>query len=291
VAECEAVRILTRGEDPVEVTGIVAKLGGHRQVTVRARRKYVLSAGAIGSTYLLLRSGIGRRLPVGQRFSANMGAPLTAELETPQRAYDGLQISHYGRPKDDGYVFETWFNPPVAQALNMPGWFERHFENMLRYDHLMAVGVLVGTDNNGKVGRSWLGPTVEFVPRQEDLQTLARGLKRLGAILLAGGAKRVMLNTWGADEYTSVDQLDDIDRVCSDPDYIALGTGHPQGGNVLGRDPARGVVGPDFRVHGHSNLYVCDASVFPTSVTVNPQLTVMGLAHYAAPLIGNGAAA
>jgi choline dehydrogenase-like flavoprotein len=44
-------------------------------------------------------------------------------------------------------------------------------------------------------------------------------------------------------------------------------------------------VDPDFRVHGYSNLYVCDASVFPSSVTVNPQLTVMALADYAAPRI------
>jgi GMC oxidoreductase len=30
----------------------------------------------------------------------------------------------------------------------------------------------------------------------------------------------------------------------------------------------------------YRNLYVCDASVFPTSVTVNPELTVMALAEY-----------
>ena len=44
-------------------------------------------------------------------------------------------------------------------------------------------------------------------------------------------------------------------------------------------------MGPDFRVHGYDDLYVCDASVFPTSLTVNPQLTVMALAHYAAQRI------
>jgi choline dehydrogenase-like flavoprotein len=33
------------------------------------------------------------------------------------------------------------------------------------------------------------------------------------------------------------------------------------------------------------NLYVCDASVFPTSVGVNPQLTVMALADYASSRI------
>ena len=52
---------------------------------------------------------------------------------------------------------------------------------------------------------------------------------------------------------------------------------HPQGGNALGA-----VVDADFRVRGFKNLYLCDASVFPTSVHVNPQLTVMGMAQYAA---------
>ncbi len=64
-----------------------------------------------------------------------------------------------------------------------------------------------------------------------------------------------------------------------------LGTGHPQGGNALSRDPRKGVVDISFRVHGFENLYVCDASVFPTTIGVNPQLTVMTLADYAAPLI------
>ena len=42
-----------------------------------------------------------------------------------------------------------------------------------------------------------------------------------------------------------------------------------------------GVVDERFRVHGMENLYGCDASVFPSSVTVNPQLTVMAVADYA----------
>ena len=115
--------------------GLLAKLRDGPRVRVTADH-YVLSAGAVGSSYLLLRSHAATDLPVGQRLCFNMGAPLTAEFEDVQDAYAGLQISHYGIPRDSGFVFETWFNPPVAQALNMPGWFEQHFENMRRYPHL-----------------------------------------------------------------------------------------------------------------------------------------------------------
>ena len=51
---------------------------------------------------------------------------------------------------------------------------------------------------------------------------------------------------------------------------------------VRSQDAIRRTLDEDFRVRGLENLYLCDASVFPTSVHVNPQLTVMGLAQYAA---------
>ena len=163
-----------------------------------------------------------------------------------------------------------------------------HSEAMRRYNHMMAVGVLVGTASNGRVGRALTGgPGVTFLPRSDDLATLARGLKLLGRALFAADPKpkRLMVNTWRGDVFTSPDQLDQLDAICQDPDYIALGTGHPQGGNALSRDARKGVVDESFRVHGFENLHLCDASVFPSSITVNPQLTVMALAHYAAPLI------
>ena len=286
VADCEVERIVTRSGHPKRVACLRAKLADGRGLNVRART-YVVAAGAVASSYLLLRSGAGRGLPVGEGFSCNMGAPLTADFDgEPLNSYDGLQISHFGIPRQDGFVFETWFNPPVSQALNMPGWFEQHFANMARYDHLMAVGVLVGTASNGRVVRALTGgPGVDFRPQPGDLATLARGLRVLGELLFEAGAARVMVNSWGYDEFTSPSELGRIDQIASDPDYISLGTGHPQGGNALSRDPKRGVVRPDFRVHGYDDLYICDASVFPTSLTVNPQLTVMALAHYAAQRI------
>lgn len=53
-----------------------------------------------------------------------------------------------------------------------------------------------------------------------------------------------------------------------------LNFGHPSGTLRFGRDPARSVLRPDCRAHGVANLWVADASFMPTSMGVNPSLTI-----------------
>jgi choline dehydrogenase-like flavoprotein len=45
----------------------------------------------------------------------------------------------------------------------------------------------------------------------------------------------------------------------------------------MGDAPERSVIDPDGRVWGWDNLFVADASVFPTSLGVNPQVTTMAV--------------
>jgi choline dehydrogenase-like flavoprotein len=93
------------------------------------------------------------------------------------------------------------------------------------------------------------------------------------------------LDDW---EVTSDSFRQRIERIASF-DEIQVGTGHPQGGNCMSvrqggpQDPA--VVSPDFRVHDTEQLFLVDASVFPTSLGVNPHWTVMALADLAAARI------
>lgn len=285
-SECEVRGIVTSNGSRRRATAVRARLADGRTLTVRVG-KVVVCAGAVASSYLLQRSGIGRGLPVGRHLCFNMGAPLTAEFDDDMAAYDGLQISHFGVPRPErGWVFETWWNPPVAQAINMPGWFEQHFRNMRRYRRLMAVGALVGTERNARVGHALTGgPAIHYVPAPGDMRKLGDALIELGQILFAAGARRVMVNAWEYYEFTSPNGLYELPHIMRDPSTVALGTGHPQGGNAISTDPSLGVVDANFRVHGYENVYICDASVIPSSLTVNPQLTVMALAHYAAPRI------
>ena len=46
-----------------------------------------------------------------------------------------------------------------------------------------------------------------------------------------------------------------------------------------------GVVDPNFRVFGHDNLYVCDASVIPAAIAVNPAHTIAAFAERCAEVI------
>ena len=69
-------------------------LGSHQGETLTIEAdEIVLAAGAVGSSWLLLRSGIaGSR--AGRELYFNVNSPLTADFPEPVRSYAGLQMSH-----------------------------------------------------------------------------------------------------------------------------------------------------------------------------------------------------
>ena len=294
VSECEATKLEESGG---KITRIIAQTRGKRRLIIDQPKTVIVSAGTIASSWLLMQSGIGQKhnLPVGKGLCFNMGSPLHALFDHELNSYDGLQIAHYLKVEDHpGFVYETWYNPPVAQALAMPGWLDTHFANMQNYNRMAAVGVLVGTEPTAYIVQALItrGPDIVFQPTPVDMGKLVDALVLLGDIFLSGGALEVYASTRkyqtytnGQAIFTAQSQLDRLrDLVKHDYD-ILLGTGHPQGGNPIGVSPQNSVIGPDFKVFGYDNLYVCDASVHPSATTVNPQLTVMSMARYASEFI------
>jgi choline dehydrogenase-like flavoprotein len=58
---------------------------------------------------------------------------------------------------------------------------------------------------------------------------------------------------------------------------LFYGLYHHLGTTRMNGDPTHGVVDPDSRVHGVSNLFIAGSSVFPTAGWANPTLTIVAL--------------
>ncbi len=302
VSEAEVKKLNGQGG---KITEIVCQLRDGRQLTIERPNTVVLSAGTIASSWLMMQSGIGAgQLPIGKHLCFNMGSPLHGLWEDDLKSFAGLQIGHYLKPEGKaGFVYETWYNPPIAQALAMPGWLDTHYKNMQNYAKMAGVGVLIGTETNASLSSALFLPGVPdivYSPTEGDLNKLVDALVLLGQIMFRGGAKEIYASTRHYRSYKggrgvySPENFEafatDLRKLVKDERDILLGTGHPQGGNRISKTRGSGginggVISPEFKVFGYDNLYVCDASVFPGATTVNPQLTVMTMARYAAGLI------
>ncbi|MFQ5641481.1 MAG: GMC family oxidoreductase N-terminal domain-containing protein [bacterium] len=283
VSECKATKMSTNGS---KVHTVECQRADGTPLTVKAE-KVVVACGAIGSSLLLLRSGIKHN--VGTRLCFNVGSWVFAEFPETIDSFDGIQMCAYHEHED--YFLETIAMLPGAFAAAMPGWFHEHFYNMRRYRHFAVAGSLVGSQPVGQVRPSRLPvlkdliSPIDFTLPISDLHKLKQGVKQVCNIFLKAGALRVIPATFQHAEFSHPAQIRRLDEIVLEPDDLSFGSAHPQGGNPMSDDEKLGVVDSEFRVHGFDNLYVCDSSVFPSSIKVNPQLTVMALADYAGEVI------
>ena len=89
----------------------------------------------------------------------------------------------------------------------------------------------------------------------------------------------------GFDRLRSPDDLVALRRATIKPWDLDLSAYHPLGTARMGRDPSTSVIGPDHQVHDTPGLYVVDGAAVPSSLGVNPQITIMALATRAAEKI------
>jgi choline dehydrogenase-like flavoprotein len=269
----------------VESLGV--RLGDGRTVSVRAAQ-YVVAGGAIGSSAMLLRAKDLRalKLPVGEGFSANIGCPVHAFYDEPVRAAGSVQIGHYYMPPEGGFVIETWYNPPGTQATAFPGFLDVHFGRMLRFAHATTAAPLVPSEAKGRVTVDGEAVHVSLPLGAKELGRLRAGLGALARAFLRGSAegKRPREVVVSTREGLVLQKEADAAKIeaLADVRELQVATAHPQGGNAMTKDKERAVVDAQFLVRGTSNLRVCDGSVFPACTGVNPQWTIMALAHHCA---------
>jgi choline dehydrogenase-like flavoprotein len=267
-----------------------------RSFTVKAKR-FVVSGGAINSPALLLRSGIDAGGLVGTRTFLHPVVGSAAVYEQPIEASRGAPQSaashHFARRGDAvGFFLEAvpWY--PALAAATSPGYGRAHEEVFLKAPHT-ALHIAIAIDGfhrdvpGGRVTLRESGaPQLAYpiVPRLWEAFRFAQ--KRLAQMQLASGARTVRtLHEVPVVMQGNVDEAA-IDAARWETGSVPVSTAHQMGGCRMGDDPKTSVVrSEDLRSHTLTNLHVVDGSVFPTSVGVNPQQSIYGLARLAATRI------
>ena len=297
VTRVRATRFVTAGD---QVTALEANAMDEagiaptaRRVTLRARA-FVAAAGAIGTPALLLRSGApdphqltGKRtfLHPSVVSAAAMPEIIDGFAGAPQTVYSDhfLQVQPIDGPI--GYKLEAPPLHPVLTATTLPDDGVRHAQWMREFRNLQVVIALLrdgfhAESAGGTVRLRDDGTPVLDYPLTDFLwDGVRRAFLSMAEIQFAAGATRVAPAHADGPTFASyADAKAAIAALDLRPLVTRVVSAHVMGGAPFGADPRRAVVDVSGRHHQLRNLYVCDGSLFPTSIGANPQLSIYGFA-------------
>ncbi|HEX3693568.1 MAG TPA: GMC family oxidoreductase [Solirubrobacteraceae bacterium] len=249
-------------------SGAHARMASGARVEVRAP-VVILAAGTIHTPLLLERSGLGGRSgQLGRNLSLHPATAAFARMEEIVDMARGVPQSFFvDEFADQGILFEGVAGPPSYAAMSLPLTGERHAEAMADYRHLAQFGLMVSDSSRGSV-RSIGGRTViRYDLTDADLERFRMGLARMRELLLAAGAREVYLPLPPG-----------VEPERARAHQLKLMAFHPLGTARADARPDHGVIDGDLRLHDTTGLYVADGSAVPSSLGVNPQMTIMALA-------------
>ena len=255
-----------------------------RRVQRIATPRLVLACGAVETPRLLLLQRGLASAQVGRNFLESIAWTSVADAGEPLLSFGGLPADaiSWDRNRPDatagvigGFrlsaaIHEAEMIGAIAHAQRaVPGFGRAHKERMRR-----AVGSLIAV---GALGESLPheGSKVDLDARRKD--DFGRPLARIHSFVDAMAVKRLramaaatrgLLAASGAG--TLVEEFGTYDHFAST---------HVFGTCRMGDDPRHSVVDANLRLHGSPNLWICDASVFPSSGGGEaPSLTIQALA-------------
>lgn len=274
-------RILVKGDRAIGVTGRL-KNGKHGKprtpFTVRARR-VVLAAGAYASPLLLMRSGIGRLSgQVGRNLTLHPGFRFMARFDEPVRGWKGaLQSAYTAAFEDEGITCVGLFIPPGALAGTMPGIGPEHVERAEGIPHLAVFGGMLHDDPGGRVHDVLGKPLMTYRMSKKDRSVVPGLIRKMANIFFAAGAREVILPVLGLGG-VDADGLAKVDLEHVPGKMLECASQHPLGTCRMGTSAHHAVVDPDGQSFEVRELFVADGSILPTSLGVNPQLSIMAMA-------------
>lgn len=280
---CLVEKIVTRGGRAAGVVGRRIE-GPDRRVTgklaVRAK-VVVVAAGAWHSPVLLQASGVGRwKDQVGRHLTVHPAFRVMACFDEKVEGWKGaLQSAWSDRFEAEGITLMSLFVPPGVLAATMPGVGAAHARKAALIPYLGLFGGMIHDEGGGTVRRTFgREPLVTYRMAPKDRALIPRLLERMAEIWFAAGAREVYLPVLGSEGVRSMDQLRRLDLDAVPGAKFESGSQHPLGSCRIGAGPDGSVVDSHGQAWDLPGLYLADGSIVPTSLGVNPQVTIMALA-------------
>lgn len=251
----------------------------HARALIRADA-VVVAAGAVGTPVLLQQNEVAVANPhLGENLRLHPGIRVAAIMDQVIRGWKGIPQGYYVDEfwEEHGIMFEGIFVPPGVGLPVLPGSGDEFRDIARLYPNLAAFGAMVKDTSKGQVKhRPGLGTVIRYQLNRLDKERLVDAVKKAAEAYFAVGAERVFPAIFGHMELNSPDDLARIDPRRVRSQHLELMAFHPMGTARMAADPGQGVLDPQGRVHGTENLYVADASVFPTCLGVNPMESIWG---------------
>jgi choline dehydrogenase-like flavoprotein len=271
----KARRIVVQGG---RVRGVEARMASGEALEVRADR-VIVAAGALLTPLLLRASRIGAASgQLGHNLTIHPASAARALYDEPIDPWTGVPQSVYvDELAGDGIMLEGIAGPPDQGAMSTPRSGAEHRELMLAARRTGSFGVMVSDSARGSVRRIAGRMVVRYDLHPADAERFRRGFELLARIFFAAGARQVIVPIDGLPTLRDGDTTP-LQRLRVRPRQVNAMAFHPLGTARAGADPGASVVDPELQVHEVAGLYVADGSVVPSSLGVNPQITIMALA-------------
>jgi choline dehydrogenase-like flavoprotein len=238
----------------------------------------VVACGAIHTPLFLRRQGLGSH-------SGELGRNLAIHPATGVRALFAEEIDMArGVPQsfyidefaDEGIMFEGAAGPPDYASMSLPFSGARHREAMLRFPNMSQFGLMVSDVSRGHVRERAGRAEIHYDLNADDTATFKRGIELLTELYWEAGAEAVYTPVDGLGELRGGD-VNSLRNHRLRAGELTLMAFHPLGTARADARPDHGVVDAGLKLHGCEGVYVADGSVVPSSIGVNPQLTIMAL--------------
>lgn len=264
-------------------TGIGAETAGTpvRNLTLRAPL-VVIACGTLMTPQFLKANRIARGNPhLGRHLTLHPATKVYAEFADRMDDWRGVPQSYYVDAfHDDGLMFEGASMPPDLGAMAMPLLGAPLARFIKNYANMASFGFMISDTSEGHMVRvPGAGYLFKYAFTETDLRRIRRGIAFLSRVYLKGGARAVYPLV--ASEFSVMERIEDVDRFEKTPlrgTDVEMLAFHPLGTCRMAATAAAGVCDQNHQVFGTPGLYVCDGSVVPSALGVNPQITIMSLA-------------